>query len=412
MALRSPKHSLTLSGRGWYKRVAKTPRWIVSVRECPSGEEADRFFERHFQKLASAPPPRSDALAVRHAANLFVETKEQSGLHQGTVRDYDDTMLRLIRCVGGERTLDALGADDARLFVADMMSKLGPDRRQKHLINLRGFVRWCGRQGISIGWTLDDLPLIRKKVMRREKSQRRKRPWTVAEVRRLLRHGSDRMRAAMLLALNAAMGPEEIVQLTGADVRGGVIDKPRAKTGVERFAPLWNETLAALAAVPRPKNGGGGGWLFPSRRRGGAGGHVKPAVLIRRFRALCDRAGVRPDGLYNFRRTFRTIADEFGDQRAAARVMGRELPDIDTVYVLTVKRDRIERMLDHVRLSLRIDRALRAKRYVAGQRGLAKRIARRRARRAPIAGSAKRGSPHATRANARRLSKRGSGQRP
>jgi len=373
--------------------VAKTPRWIVSTKRCPSGEEADAFFEEHFRELASMPEPRPESLAVRVAANLFVEHKEGRGLHNGTVRDYDDTMLRLIRCVGGERKIDRLGGADAHLFVSDMAG-LGPDRRQKHLINLRGFVRWCGRARLTIGWTLDDLPLVSKKVMRREKAQNPKRPYTANEMRRLMRHASDRMRAVILLALNVAMGPEEISELTIEDVRGGVVTKPRKKTGVARFAPLWDVTVAAL---PKQREG----WLFPSRT---ATGHVDEHILIRRFRAICDRAGVAPLGLYNCRRTFRTIADEFGDQRAAAKVMAREPGDIDTVYVLHVKRERIEAMLSHVRHVLQIDRALAAGRYVAGQRGLAKRVARR----AAAAGRARPSAPRGRSGTARRPSAPGS----
>jgi integrase len=198
------------------------------------------------------------------------------------------------------------------------------------------------------------------------------------------------------------------VRLTREDVKGGVIEKARQKTGVEREIPLWAETIEAIARMAEgssfsPKHLGDSAstshprLLFP----GPKGKPLDPDRLTRRFHAVCKRACVPTRGLYHCRRTFRTLADDHGDQRAAAKVMGRELPDTDTLYVLVIRRDRIVRMLDHVKSVLRIGNALRARRYRNGQRGLALRVARRAAR------TAAKAAPSARSARPRRRAGRG-----
>jgi hypothetical protein len=383
----SIKYGLTRSGRGWYKRIGKRPRWIVSAKLCPTGEDADAYYEANFSEIAKRAPVRRSAVTLRQAAGAFVGEKEAARLHRDTIRDYEDVMLIAMRAASADRavaSLDMTAADALTRAVAH----LGTARRLKYVVYLRGFIAWCARQGIACGWTRETFRPPKKSERRRDRASRRKPVYTHNEIRRLLRHASDRMRAVILLAVNCAMGPDELTKLTDRDVRGGVIDKPRQKTGVDRLVPLWPETIASL-----PKRSG---LLFP----GPGGKPLDPVRLTRRFHAICSRAAVPPRGLYHLRRTFRTIADGFGDHRAAAKVMGRELPDIDSIYVLTIDRERIERMLAHVKSSLRIGRALAARRYLNGQRGLALRVARR-------ASKAKQSAPSARIAKPRRRADQG-----
>lgn len=367
MAESSPKHGLTRNGRGWVKRIGRgeSPRWICSATVAPTGQAADTFFEQNFPDLAkTAVKPLGTAIIFREAAELFMRDREGRKLHPGTLCDYADTMKRFGRVVGGDRPTAALDDADARRIDTGLL-KLGTHRRLKHVVNARAFIRWCGKRGIPCGWTIDTFVAPTKADRRRDRANRLKTPFTAAQVRRLMRHASDRMRLAILLGLNAAMGPEELLGLTYVDVKTGILAKPRQKTGIKRRVLLWAETRAAIEAT------GGRGLLF-ARENGQV---MKPTTLMRKFRALCDRACVPPMGHYTLRRTFRTIADDWGDHRAAAMVMGRELPDVDTVYVLSIKDERIERVLGHVRTVLRIGSAWASRRRTQGQRGLAARLA-------------------------------------
>ncbi len=393
MAITSPKYGLIRNVRGWVKRVGKVPRWIVSAKKCPTGEEADEYFRLNFASIADDKQESpASKLTLEQACELHVEFRISRNLHKQTIKDHDDTNMRIMRDVGKARPLALLNDDDAAA-VDERLRLLGTARRLKHVINIRSLIRWCNKRGYAIGWTLETFTPPTRAERRRDRSKRRKLPYSANEIRRLLRHSSDRLRALILLCLNAAMGPDEVLTLTKADIKSGVISKARQKTGVERRVPLWPETRDALKSIKTNV-------LFANKN----GKPAAPETLIRKFRALCDRACVTPRGLYTMRRTFRTIADDWGDHRAAALVMGRELPDMDTVYVLTIKDERIERMLEHIKHVLRIDRALRAKRYGQGQRSFSKRLARWQAARE--AGPSKPSKRRGNNATARRPASR------
>lgn len=369
--MKSPRYNLTRSGRGWYKRVQKTPKWIVSAKKCPTAAEADAYFELHFGELLRKKPVVVSGTPVRDVANLYVALKEKSGLHPKTIKDYDDTMLKWLRVCGPQTTIERVTEADAEQFIVSLAA-LGAKRRQKHIVNMRNFVKWAsGRYSLRL--RREDFPAVQRRELRRDRAQRMRMPYTPNQVRRLMRYGSDRMRAVIMLGLNLALGPDEMANLTLADLKRPDFTRPRSKNGIARLTTIWKETRAACETACEGTDLALG--MIDGKP-------IDPARLIRSFRRLCDRTGTPAHGIYNLRRTFRTIADDWGDQRAAAKVMGRELPDIDTVYVLNVKRERVERMLDHVKSSLQIGRALVAGRVEQWKPRLPDRVADRTGSRA------------------------------
>lgn len=351
MAESSPKYGLTRSGRGWYRRVGGRSRYIVAVSRCPTGVAADAWFEKHVAHIAK-PAVATDSLG--EAFNGFIANRRARKLNAGTISDYLDTGRKLV-VLFGSRSIDRLTSADAEAFRATLEG-LSPSRRQKHLVNVRAFLRWAGGH-YAPSWTLADFPNVSKRELRLGRV--RHPPFSPAQVRRLMRYGNTRQRLVVLLGLNMGVGPHEMSLLKAEDFKGGVFTLPRSKTGVERCVPIWPEVLALL-----PKKGR----LFDATA----------PVLIRTFRRLCDRACVPPWGIYHLRRTFRTVADTAGDQRAAARVMGRELPDTDTVYVTQITVERIGRMLEHVRTALRVRQAMKARQLDAWVFSLERRMHHRK----------------------------------
>ena len=67
----------------------------------------------------------------------------------------------------------------------------------------------------------------------------------------LLDRADAPFRAKLLLALNCGFGQMDCATLErqAIDARPGWVNSPRRKSGVGRRAPLWPETVAALAAV-------------------------------------------------------------------------------------------------------------------------------------------------------------------
>jgi ribosomal protein S14 len=76
----------------------------------------------------------------------------------------------------------------------------------------------------------------------------------------------------------------------------------------------------------------------------------KPATKRpRRGAETGRRRVVMPRGFYTLRRTFRTIADESGDQHAVHLIMGHTLPGMSGVYVQRISSDRLRTVTEYVR---------------------------------------------------------------
>src|SRR5262249_10148023 len=114
---------------------------------------------------------------------------------------------------------------------------------------------------------------------------------TQDEILRMLGAAGDQLRAMILLAVNAGLGNSDCSRICkhNLDLEKGWLDYPRAKTGVERRAPLWPETIEAIRHVlekrREPKNPDDRDLVFvtnpftswPSQREGL--GQVKHVVI-------------------------------------------------------------------------------------------------------------------------------------
>jgi integrase len=168
------------------------------------------------------------------------------------------------------------------------------------------------------------------------------------------------LHAFILLGLNCGYGNNDCSELPAEKVdqalTTGVLSFPRPKTGIERDAVLWPQTLDSLRWNARRA---GPAFLTQQGNRfvranvhhddsGAATRVVHIDSIGMEFRKLADRSGVSERRFYSLRRTFRTIADEVGDGHAVARVMGHELPGMAGVYVQHITRRRLQAVADHV----------------------------------------------------------------
>jgi integrase len=184
--------------------------------------------------------------------------------------------------------------------------------------------------------------------------------FTANEVRRMIEAATRPayLRACILLGINGGFGQQDCGMLEDhhVDLDSRVIVFPRPKTGVERVVPLWPETIAAMTAwrivCPTPQP------LAESRIFVSKTGRllVSPSKdrLTDRSAPLLRRLGIKRQGVsfYCLRRTFRTWADETGDQHAVARIMGHTFPGMSGVYVQEISLDRLRAVTDHVRAKL------------------------------------------------------------
>lgn len=203
--------------------------------------------------------------------------------------------------------------------------------------------------------------------------------FTADEIQTLLTAGDGtvkfshmaQMRAMILLGINCAFGLTDCARLRVDQVRFGSdigphVNMPRPKTGIERFCPLWPQTIEALQFVSRVRHAAAGvtafftaedgqSWMHLTQRtKSGAKRYTHHDRISKRFRYLRDQlkhTKKLPDdapGFYKLRHTFRTLADECGDESAVAKIMGHQLAGLKATYVHRVNFERLERITNHV----------------------------------------------------------------
>lgn len=197
-----------------------------------------------------------------------------------------------------------------------------------------------------------------------------KRLFREGQVKSLIDEAEGPLRAQILLGINGGFGNTDCGSLptSAVDWDRGLIEFDRPKTGAERVVPLWEETLEALRGVlatrPRPSDGRdqhllfltatGKPWVRQNVHRTPDGG-IEKVVHVdsigAQFSCLLSDLSLKRKGVgfYTLRHTFRTWADETGDQHAIHRIMGHAIPGMSGIYVEEISLERMRAVVDHVR---------------------------------------------------------------
>lgn len=211
--------------------------------------------------------------------------------------------------------------------------------------------------------------------VRRSKAERErehgKRVFAAEQVHALINCAEGELKAAILLGINGGFGNTDCAALPIAalDLDDALIDFERPKTAVRRVVPLWPETIAALRSVlaaeraePRDERSAKlvlrteqGRPLVRQRVKRMDDDSIKAVTYIDRlgdwFDQLLDELALKRRGIgfYTLRHTFRTWADEAGDQHAIMRIMGHAIPGMSGVYIEDISLERLRRVAEHVR---------------------------------------------------------------
>ena len=142
------------------------------------------------------------------------------------------------------------------------------------------------------------------------------------------------MRAFVLLALNCGMYAADIGTLVPADVRQQagltLVDNDRGKTGVQRRAVLWPETVAAMTGVRRGTDVlfvtvRGNPWVTTDNNK-----NAIAMLFARSLRAWgIKRAGV---GFGSLKHTHVSAVGHLADVNAARLVRGHVVSGIESHY--------------------------------------------------------------------------------
>jgi integrase len=140
------------------------------------------------------------------------------------------------------------------------------------------------------------------------------------------------------------------------DLRGGWLQYPRPKTGINRRAKLWPQTVRAIEKAldgqRKAKQEQYRDLVFFTRCGAPWGHEDKPiSPISSEFRKLLEQLKLyrRGRSFYALRHVFRTIADETKDQPAIDLVMGHARGDIASEYRERISDERLQAVADHVR---------------------------------------------------------------
>lgn len=319
----------------------------------------------HAGKKPRTTPDNEDGLSLRELCNRYWKAKyrkhKAGELSIRSLREYEQTTDLLIEFLGKDRLVEDLGADDFEELRADMAKRWGPVRLAKIVTQVKGVFKFAYDnhlidRPIRYG---SEFQKPGKAVLRRHKAENGNKSYNAEEIRQLIEASSPPFDAMLLLAINAGLGNSDVgnLQKRHIDLEGGWLEYPRPKTGIERRAKLWPETVEALkvaiAQRSEPKDEADADCVFltPHGRWVRSTGSGMTDNVHIRFRRLARRIGVYRQGLsfYAIRHTFQSVADGARDPVAVKLVMGHTDNTMSGNYRQWVADENLQAVTDHVR---------------------------------------------------------------
>ncbi|MSQ94330.1 MAG: hypothetical protein EXR98_07210 [Gemmataceae bacterium] len=378
----------------YFGKWARVVNGKLTRIEGDGWQEALEQYKAEAADLHAGRTPRvkGDALTVKDLCNRFLTAKQQKidagEMSTRMFAEYKLTTERLVARFGKDRPVVDLAADDFEVLRADLAKQFGPVRLGNEIQKVRTIFKYALGQGlidkpVQYG---DEFRKPGKRVMRLHRAKNGKRMFEAKELRAMIAAAGVPLKAMILLGVNAAFGNADCGYLTQSvvDLEAGCVTFPRPKTGIERRAFLWPETIEALRAAiadrPTPKDKADADRVFITKygnswSDGGMSGAVSLEMgkLLKRPRCpacgkinadaaeRCD-CGWKPTakqpwenscrpglGFYALRHTFRTVADATRDFPAVRLVMGHADESIDDVYREQIDDARLVAVAEHVR---------------------------------------------------------------
>jgi integrase len=261
--------------------------------------------------------------------------------------DYRDACDLIVSHFGKSRLVADLGPDDFAELRNKMATKWGPGTLGNVINRMRVAFKFASDNGLINRPVCYGSAFKRptRKTLRINRARKGVKLFTREEIHRLIAIASPQVQAMILLGINCGFGNSDCGTLpqSALDLKSGILDYPRPKTGIAHRCPLWPETITAireaLADRPEPMKEEHDGLVFvtkygqPWAKLSTDNTLAKEIGKLLRALGINGRAGL---GFYTLRHTFRTVADEAKDQPAADHIMGHEVAHMSSVYRETI----------------------------------------------------------------------------
>jgi integrase len=333
-----------------------TKRWAKKILgklhyfgpwDDPDGALTKYLEQKDALHAGRTPRVAAEGLTVRDLLNRFLTHKrhllDTREIAPQSFQDYHLTCKCIIDAFGRDRLVSDLAADDFERLRVDIAKQWGPVRLGNTIQRVRSVFRFGYEAGLI------DKPVRfgpgfkrpSRKVLRLERAKRGPRMFEREEILVMLRRASPILKAMILLGVNAGLGNTDAGRLLNGhlDLAGAWLNYPRPKTGIERRAKLWPETVAALREVlarrPRPKDAADADLVFLTQRglpwvktntrqrEDGSLQVVCDDAISKETKKLLTDLGINGHrNFYALRHTFETIGGEARDQVAVNAIMG------------------------------------------------------------------------------------------
>ena len=305
------------------------------------------------------PRPEAEAVTVKDVANAFLNAKQAlvdaGELSPRTWADYKQVSDLVVGQLGKARLVGDVGPDDFAPLRDRMTKRWGPHRLNKRIQYTHSIFKFAFENG-TIPTPVRFGPGFKrpsKKTIRLNRAGQGPQLFTADEIHKLLGAASVQVKAMILLGINCGFGNSDCAALpvSALDLKDGIVNFPRPKTGITRHCPLWPETIAALRAAlekrPTPKDEGDATRVFITKYGDSWGTH--PAAITHQTEKLMEKLGINGHrNFYTLRHTFRTVADAAKDQPAADHIMGHESSHMSSHYRESIGDERLRAVTDHV----------------------------------------------------------------
>lgn len=374
------------SGR-WAKKVRGTRHYFGKVSDDPKGQAALRLWLDQKDDLLAGRKPRPNDENGRTLANLcnaFLASKrtavEKKTLSPRSFVEYKRTTDLLIDTFGRNRSAADLRPTDFVELLAKLVKKHGLVTLGREITMVRSVFKFgvdadLLNRAVKFGPEFR-VPSRMDKRKERAKSQHQhgKRVFSAEDISLLLESAGPQLRAMILLGINAGLGNTDVASLpvTAIDLKNAMLDFPRVKTGVQRRAPLWPETVEALEAVlakrqkPRDERYAhlvfltrlGQPWVrYELAETKDEEGKLKITgkaddAVAKATTKLLKQLGIyraKVTSFYTLRHTCETIGGGCAEQVALDLIMGHLDQSMAENYRHEIDDDRLRRVAEHVR---------------------------------------------------------------
>lgn len=372
--------------RGQWAKKIKGKMYYFGRWEDWQGAIAKYEWQKTDLYAGRKPRPFGEATTrVKDVVNAYL-TAQKTKLDAGAItsRTWAEcfaTCERIAEAFGKDRPLADMRVEDFDAYRVKIAARWGAVRQANEIQRVRTVMKYAFEAGLV------DVPVRcgpnfkkpSRRIMRQERNARPRKAFTAEEIRAILDAAGIQMRAMVLLGINCGWGNTDIAGLNWShlDLVKGIAVYPRQKTGIDRRAILWPETVEALRKLRewsqskhttgearglpryRPADAADADAVFLTKHQrrfvvhtSATTGEGEDAQHRERivdsvglaFRKLLAtvkvagedgeatpirRAGV---GFYSLRHTFQTIAEGARDLPAVRRIMGHIDDSIDDHY--------------------------------------------------------------------------------